>query len=125
MRAYSGWFAFVLLLGCVAGFAAGRFDRTAEAQSIDNKTTRWLGGTITYGQSLDAFVLFDSQTNRLLAYTIGSGNKRLELMAVREISYDVKMASFGEQKPTVEDVKKAWEEEERKKAEKAKDNKDK
>ncbi|MBI2931702.1 MAG: hypothetical protein HYY16_08625 [Planctomycetes bacterium] len=119
MRAFSGWFAFVLLLGTVLGFAAGRFDHAAEAQSVDNKTTRWLGATVTYSQSQDAFVLFDSQTNRLMAYGI-DGTKKLHLIAVREISYDLKLTSYGEQKPTVLDIKKAWEEEEKKEREREK-----
>jgi len=122
MRQYSGWFCFVLLFGCVAGFTAGRFDRTADAQTIDNKTTRWLGGSMSFGQSQDAFVLFDAQTNRLIAYTV-SGNKRIELIGVREISYDMKLASFGEQKPTVQEIKKAWEEEEKKEKDKKDENK--
>ena len=120
MRAYSGWFSFVLLLGAVVGFAAGKFDGTAQAQSVDNRTSRWLGGSMDIGQSQGAFMLFDSQTNRLLAYTITSGGRRLELIAVREISYDLKMATYGEHKPTVADVKKAWEEAEKTEREKEK-----
>lgn len=107
MRQLSGWFCFVLLLGAVAGFAAGKWDVQAQS-TIDNKTSRYLAGVVTYGQATDAFVLFDSQTNRLIAYTIG-GNKRLELMAVRELSYDMKMVSWGKQEPTVQDVKDAYE----------------
>lgn len=126
MRASSGWFAFVLLLGAVAGFAAGKFDRVAEAQTVDNKTTRWLAASVALAQSQDAFVLFDSQTNRLMAYTLGMGGRRLELIAVREISYDAKLAAFGEQKPTVVDIKKAWEDAERAERERdTKENKDK
>ena len=113
MRAYSGWFAFVLLLGAVLGFAAGKFERVAEAQSVDNKTTRWLAASITVAPSQDAVVLFDSQTNRLLAYTMGSGGRRLDLLAVREVSYDLRLASYGEHKPTVQEMKKAWEDSER------------
>jgi hypothetical protein len=107
MKQLSGWFCFVLLLGAVTGFAAGKWD--AQAQStVDNKTSRYLAGVVTYGTSTDAFMLFDSQTNRLVAYTIG-GNKRLELMAVRELSYDMKMVSWGKQEPTVQEVKDAYE----------------
>ena len=75
MRNAAGWFCFVLLLGAVAGFSAGRWD--VQAQSIDNKSTRYLAGTLSYGQSTDAFMIFDTQTNKLLAYTIG-GNRKLE-----------------------------------------------
>jgi hypothetical protein len=112
-KSSAGWFCFVLLLGIVAGFAA----RSGEAQSIDNKSTRYLAGVVTYGQSTDAFVLFDTQTNRLVAYTIG-GNKRLELMAVREISWDLKMVSWGKQEPTVQEVKQAFERAEKERLEK-------
>src|SRR5262245_47576628 len=117
MKAYAGWFCFVLLLGAVAGFAAGRGE--AGAQSIDNKSTRYLAGTVTYGQASDAFLLFDTQTNRLVAYTVG-GNRRLELMAVREVSWDMKMVSWGKQEPTVQEVKDAFD-----KAEKERHDKDK
>ncbi len=122
MRAYSGWFAFVLLLGCVIGFAAGKFDRVADAQSVDNRTTRWIGASVTYSTAQDAFCLFDSQTNRLLAYGVGNGTRKLELLAVREISYDLKLASFGEQKPTVQEIKKSWEDEEKREKDKEKND---
>ena len=106
MKNAAGWFCFVLLLGTVLGFAAGKMD--VQAQTVDNKSTRYLAGVVTYGQSTDAFMLFDTQTNRLVAYTIG-GNKRLELMAVRELSWDMKMVSWGKQEPTVQEVKDAFE----------------
>ncbi|MFN3487336.1 MAG: hypothetical protein ACK44W_17855 [Planctomycetota bacterium] len=112
-KSSTGWFLLVLLVGMVAGFAA----RRGEAQSIDNKSTRFLAGVVTYGQSTDAFVLFDTQTHRLVAYTIG-GNKRLELMAVREISWDLKMVSWGKQEPTVQEVKEAFERAEKERLEK-------
>lgn len=106
MKNVAGWFCFVLLLGCVIGFAAGKAD--LQAQTIDNKTSRYLAGVVSYGQGTDAFVLFDSQTNRLISYTFG-GNKRLELMAVREVSWDLKMVSWGKQEPSVQEVKDAFE----------------
>jgi hypothetical protein len=106
MKQSAGWFCFVLLLGSVAGFSAGRWD--VQAQSVDNKSTRYLAGTIAYGQGQDAFMLFDTQTNRLIAYTIG-GNRRLELMAVREVSWDLRMVSWGKQEPTVQEVRDAYE----------------
>jgi len=102
----AGWFCFVLLLGSVIGFAAGKWE--AQAQTLDNKSTRYMAGVVTYGQATDAFMLFDTQTNRLIAYTIG-GNKKLELMAVREVSWDMKMVSWGKQEPTVQEVKDAFE----------------
>ncbi len=120
MRSYAGWFCFVLLLGCVIGFAAGKWD--VSAQSIDNKSSRYLAGVMTYGQSTDAFMLFDTQTHRLVAYTVG-GNKRLELMAVREVSWDLKMVSWGKQEPTVQEVKDAFEKSEKERLEKEKDRK--
>ena len=120
MKSYSGWFAFVLLLGLFAGFAAGRFERSAEAQSVDNKTNRWLVGTVSIAAGQDAFMLFDSQTNRLCAYTI-TGNKKLEVIAVREISYDLRPIAWGKQEPTVQEMRDAWEKSEREKG----DHKDK
>jgi len=117
MRNAAGWFCFVLLLGAVAGFAAGKWD--VQAQSIDNKSTRYLAGVVSYGQAQDAFCLFDTQTNRLVCYTIG-GNKRLELMAVREASWDLKMVSWGKQEPTVQEVKDAFEKAEKERVEKEK-----
>ena len=106
MKNIAGWFCFVLLLGTVVGFAAGKWE--AQAQTVDNKSTRYLTGVLTYGQATDAFMLFDTQTNRLIAYTVG-GNKKLELMAVREVSWDMKMVSWGKQEPTVQEVKDAFE----------------
>ena len=119
MKNASGWFCFVLLLGAVAGFSAGRSGGLAQAQSIDNKSTRYLAGTMSYGQSTDAFMIFDTQTNKLLAYTVG-GNRELELMAAREITWDLKLASWGKQEPTAQEVKDAYD-----KAEKALHDKDK
>jgi hypothetical protein len=120
MRNAAGWFCFVLLLGAVAGFAAGRGGGgEASAQTIDNKSTRYLAGVVTYGQSTDAFMLFDTQTNRIVAYTVG-GNRRLELMAVREVSWDLKMVSWGKQEPTVQEVKDAFEKAEKERADKEK-----
>ena len=106
MKNVAGWFCFVLLLGTVVGFAAGKMD--VQAQTVDNKSSRYLAGVVTYGQATDAFMLFDTQTNRLIAYTVG-GNKRLELMAVREVSWDMKMVSWGKQEPSVQEVKEAFE----------------
>jgi hypothetical protein len=115
MKNSAGWFCFVLLLGAVAGFSAGRGGGSAQAQSIDNKSTRYLAGTMSYGQSTDAFMIFDTQTNKLLAYTVG-GNRKLELMAAREITWDLRLASWGKQEPTAQEVKDAYD-----KAEKAKE----
>ena len=107
MRNASGWFCFVLLLGAVAGFAAGRGGDVA-AQTVDNKTSRFLTGVVTYGQASDAMFLFDTQTNRLVAYTI-TGGKRLEVIAVREISWDFKPVAWGKQEPSVQEMKDAFE----------------
>ena len=120
MRPMSGRIAFTLLLGVVLGFGAGRFGSTAEAQSVDNKTTRWLAGSIAIGGGQDAFALFDSQTNRLVFYTI-SGSKKLEVLAVREVSYDLRPVSHGKQEPTVQEMKDAWEKSERERAEREKE----
>jgi hypothetical protein len=106
MKNAAGWFCFVLLLGAVAGFSAGRWE--AQAQSIDNKSTRYLAGTMSYGQATDAFMIFDTQTNKLLAYTIG-GNRKLELLAAREITWDLKLSAWGKQEPTAQEVKDAFE----------------
>ena len=119
MKNAAGWFCFVLLLGAVAGFSAGRNSWDAHAQSIDNKSTRYLAGTMSYGQSTDAFMIFDTQTNKLLAYTIG-GNRKLELLAAREVTWDLKLASWGKQEPTAQEVKDAFE-----KAEKVQHDKEK
>ena len=93
MKNAAGWFCFVLLLGAVAGFSAGRWE--VQAQSIDNKSTRYLAGTLSYGQATDAFMIFDTQTNKLLA--------------AREITWDLKLASWGKQEPTAQEVKDAFE----------------
>ena len=108
MKNASGWFCFVLLLGAVAGFTAGRSGGAVQAQSIDNKSTRYLAGTLSFGQSTDAFMIFDTQTNKLLAYTI-AGNRKLELLAAREITWDLKLSSWGKQEPTAQEVKDAFE----------------
>ena len=120
MKTYTGWVAFAVLAGAVLGFGAGRFERTAEAQSVDNKTTRWLASGVSMGGGQDAFVLFDSQTNRLVAYTV-TASKKLEVLAVREVSYDIRMVSWGKQEPTVQEIKDAWEKAEREKAEREKE----
>jgi hypothetical protein len=119
MKNAAGWFCFVLLLGAVAGFSAGRNTWDVHAQSIDNKSTRYLAGTMSYGQSTDAFMIFDTQTNKLLAYTI-SGNRKLELLAAREVTWDLKLASWGKQEPTAQEVKDAFD-----KADKAQHDKEK
>lgn len=115
MRHHAGWFCFVLLLGAVGGFAAGRGE--VQAQTVDNKNSRYLAGVLTYGQATDAFLLFDSQTNRLVAYTI-SGNRRLEVIAVRETSWDLKPVMWGKQEPSVQEMKDAWEKSEKERMEK-------
>ena len=118
MKTLSGWIAFVLLLGIVIGFAAGRGESgQAMAQGVDNKTTRWLAGTVSYGQAQEAFVMFDAQTNRLVAYGI-TPMKELELIAVREVSYDIKLTQFGKQKPSAIQIKEEWEKYEREEKEK-------
>ena len=106
MKSLAGWVCFAVLLGLVVGFSFG--NKEADAQSVDNKTTRWLAGTLTYGQSSDCFVLFDSQKNRLMVYAV-SGSKKLELVAVREVSWDGKPVSFGKQTPSVQEMKTLFE----------------
>ena len=106
MKPFAGWVCFAVLLGLVVGFNLG--GGQADAQSVDNKTTRWLAGTLTYGQSSDCFVLFDSQKHRLMVYTI-TGSKKLELVAVREVSWDLKPVSYGKQNPAVQDMKTLFE----------------
>ncbi|MBV8881386.1 MAG: hypothetical protein JO332_15580 [Planctomycetaceae bacterium] len=122
MKNAAGWFCFVLLLGAVAGFSAGRWD--VQAQSIDNKSTRYLAGTISYGQGTDAFMLFDTQTNKLLAYTLGA-NRKLELLAAREVTWDLRLASWGKQEPTAQEVKDAFEKAEKDREKHLKDKPDK
>lgn len=119
MRTYAGWFACAALLGAAVGFSAGRSIPTADAQTVDNRTTRWLAGTMTMAAGQDAFVLFDSQTNRLAAYTIG-GARELELLAVREVSYDMKLVSFGKQKPPIQEIRDQWEKNEKERREREK-----
>lgn len=114
MKNASGWFCFVLLLGAIGGFSAGRFDAHAQGGSIDNKSTRFLAGTVSYGQGTDAFMLFDTQTNKLLAYTIGA-NKKMELMSARELTWDLKLSSWGKQEPTAQEIKDAFDKAEREK----------
>lgn len=116
MKNAAGWFCFVLLLGAVAGFSAGRWE--VQAQSIDNKSTRYLAGTLSYGQATEAFMIFDTQTNKLVAYTIG-GNRKLELLAAREITWDLKLSSWGKQEPTAQEVKDAFEKADREREKKA------
>lgn len=115
MKQHGGWICFVLLLGIVLGFAAGKSE-TVVAQSVDNKSTRWIAGTISYGQFLDAFMLFDTQTNRLVCYTI-TGSGRLEVLAVREVSWDLKPVAWGRQRPTVKEMRDSYEESVRKERE--------
>ena len=101
----------MLLLGAVAGFAAGRSGEVV-AQTVDNKSTRFLTGVVTYGQASDAMLLFDTQTNRMVAYTI-TGGKSLEVIAVREVSWDFKPVSWGKQEPAVQEMKDAFEKSEK------------
>jgi len=120
MKPANGWIAFALLLGVVSGFGVSRLERTAEAQSVDNKTTRWLAASVSIGGGQDAFMLFDSQTNRIAAYTI-TGSKKLEVIAVREVSYDLRAVEWGKQEPKVSEMKDAWEKAEREKADREKE----
>lgn len=108
MKGNAGWIAFALLLGAVIGMAASSWHRPAEAQGVDNKTTRWLAGTVSYGASMDAFLMFDAQTNRLMAYTV-TPSKELELLAVREVSFDLKAVTFGKTRPSVQQMRDEWE----------------
>lgn len=117
MKLQAGGFALAALVGAAAALVAGAAGRSAEAQSVDNKTTRWLSTTVEFAQSQQAMLLFDSQTNRLMAYVV-TPMKELELVAVREISYDLKAVTFGKQKPTVQHMKEDWERTEREEREK-------
>jgi len=109
MKNASGWFCFVLLLGAVVGFSAGRWD--VQAQSIDNKSTRYLAGTLSYGQGTDAFMVFDTQTNKLLA--------------AREVTWDLRLSSWGKQEPTAQEVKDAYDKAEKDREKHQKDKGDK
>jgi hypothetical protein len=115
----AGWFCFVLLLGVVLGFTLGKAD--VNAQTVDNQSTRWMAGTISYGQE-DAFMLFDTQTHRLIAYTV-TPTKRLEIIAVREISWDLKPIEYGKQNPTVKTMRDDYQKAEKEKLEREKKEK--
>ena len=43
------------------------------------------------------------------------------MIAVREVSYDLRPVSHGKQEPTVQEMKDAWEKSERERAEREKD----
>ena len=106
MNGKAGWFCFVVLLAMTVGFWAGRAD--VSAQSMDNRSSGWLAGTISYGPEQSAFVLFDTRTRRLMAYSMGP-MKRLELLAVREVSWDLKPEEFGKQHPSVQEMRDLFE----------------
>ena len=69
--------------------------------------TRFTMMTAPLGGSSNASVVYvvDSQTMRLLAYSIDPGTKLLKLLAVRDISEDVRVSHFNNDKPLPEDVR--------------------
>jgi hypothetical protein len=64
-------------------------------------TTGPLGGS----SNASVVYIVDSQTMRLLAYSIDPGTKMLKLMAVRDISADARMTYYNNDKPLPEDVR--------------------
>lgn len=96
MRKGLGGIAFALVLGLWIGTVAGRGTGTVQAQTVDNTTTRWLAASVGMGQGVDAFTLFDSQTQRLAVYRLDGDT--LRLLAVRDISYDIKPREFPDRK---------------------------
>ena len=48
MKNAAGWFCFVLLLGAIGGFSAGRMD--VSAQTLDNKPVK--GGGRTWNENI-------------------------------------------------------------------------
>lgn len=61
--------------------------------------------------------LYEVDSHRLAAYQVNASN-RLALLAMRDITYDLKPQEFGKTDPPVEDLKDLWKKHE-------KDNKDK
>jgi hypothetical protein len=108
-------------------FEAGRggqlpsaFAENGPVSQGDHSYTAFSGFGSSNNGSVEDLVLVDAKTNKLGIYTMKGG--QLELVAVRSLEFDFKLAEYGKQSPGAKVIKEALdkEEKERQKAEKDK-----
>ena len=113
MTSAGGWSIAALVIALVLS-GAGMWSLSAsraDAQGAVALTSEGPEGRFTMAsgplgeKKLGVFII-DAQTMRLLVYAIDSESRQLKLMAVRDISQDVRLSHWNNDKPLPEEIRK-------------------
>ncbi len=113
MTSAGGWSIAALVVALVlsgAGVwvlsASGADAQGTAAQAPTSPGGRFTMASGPLGEKKLGVFIIDAQTMRLLVYAIDSESRQLKLMAVRDISQDVRLSHWNNDKPLPEEIRK-------------------
>lgn len=103
--------ALVMALGLVGLGAWSLGALSAEAQSPasglgHDAASRFTVTSAPLGDKRQAVFIVDAETMRLLVYAVNTDTRQLKLAAVRDLSQDVRLSHFNNERPLPEDIRK-------------------
>ena len=113
MTSARGWSIAALVIALVLS-GAGAWSLSASragaqgtlAQASAGSVGRFTMASGSLGEKKLGVFIIDAQTMRLLVYAIDSESRQLKLMAVRDISQDVRLSHWNNDKPLPEEIRK-------------------
>ncbi len=105
----------LILVGVILGFVAVRESSAQHSQSGGgggggDSTRDLIAVTGSYGSGASVLYLIDAKTRHMAVYRTENG-KRLELVAARDVGFDLKLESYNDQSEagfTPRELRKSW-----------------
>jgi hypothetical protein len=102
--------AVVIAMGLVGLGAWSLGALSVEAQSPASgaavgAVNRFTMTTSPLGDKRQGVFILDAETMRLLVYTVGTDARQLKLVAVRDLSQDVRLSHFNNERPLPEEIR--------------------
>jgi len=102
----AGGLAAVIALAALALALQAQSDRAAPAMAAPQGSAgRFALVSAPLDEKRAGIMLIDSQTMRLLVYALDPDTRLLRLLAVRDISQDVRLAHYNNERPWPEDIR--------------------
>ncbi|MBN2583547.1 MAG: hypothetical protein JXL80_10800 [Planctomycetes bacterium] len=103
--------ALTIALGVVGLGAWSLGALTVDAQSPMTGVSTGAAGRFTMttaplGDKKQGVFIIDAETMRLLVYAVNSDTRQLKLVAVRDLSQDVRLSHFNNERPLPDDIRK-------------------
>ena len=112
MSAWSRWLVGLAGLGAVALVACISLSLQAENSTWSGVAAQQGAGAGRFslvaaplGEKRQGVFIVDSQTLRLLVYSVEADARRLKLVAVRDISQDIRLAHYNNEPPLPEEIR--------------------